>query len=77
MPTKLIYCDDQKAGITRKKLRNNAWGYWDAKGNRITDRDEIDRLNAIALPPAYTDAWFAPNPRCHLQATGYDEKGRK
>ena len=77
MPTKLIYCDDQKPGITRKKLRNNGWGYWDAKGNRITDRDEIHRLNAIALPPAYTDAWFAPNPRCHLQATGYDEKGRK
>ena len=30
-------------------------------GKRITDRDEIDRLNAIGLPPAYRDAWFCPS----------------
>ena len=26
------------------------WAYFDGEGKRITDRDEIDRLNAIALP---------------------------
>ena len=46
-------------------------------GNRITDRDEIDRLNAIGLPPAYTDAWFCADPNGHLQATGIDARGRK
>lgn len=53
------------------------WAYRDAAGNRITDRDEIDRLNAIALPPAYTDAWYCPHPDGHLQATGIDDRGRK
>ncbi|GGO99074.1 DNA topoisomerase IB [Stakelama pacifica] len=77
MATKLRYCDDSGPGITRKKTRHDSWAYWDAKGNRITDRAEIDRLNAIALPPAYRDAWFAPHADCHLQATGYDDKGRK
>ena len=72
----IVYVDDQETGITRRKVRHS-WGYWDAAGKRITDREEIDRLNAIGLPPAYARAWFCPDPRGHIQATGYDEKGRK
>ena len=74
--TKLIHVDDSKPGITRRKA-GHGWGYWNAKGERITDRDEIDRLNRIALPPAYTDAWFCPSPNGHIQATGIDARGRK
>ncbi len=74
--TILCYVDDALPGITRKKA-GNGWGYYDPKGKRITDREEIDRLNAIALPPAYKDAWFCPSPQGHIQATGVDEKGRK
>jgi DNA topoisomerase I len=72
----IVYVDPEMPGISRKKVRNG-WGYWDAKGNRITDREEIDRLNKIALPPAYVDAWFCPSPHGHIQAIGYDAKGRK
>lgn len=72
----LRYCDDSRPGITRRKLRHG-WSYWDADGTRISDRDEIDRLNAVGLPPAYTDAWFCPHPNGHLQATGIDDRGRK
>ena len=53
------------------------WAYFDAEGNRVTDRDEIDRLNAIGLPPAYENAWFCADPNGHLQATGVDARGRK
>jgi DNA topoisomerase-1 len=53
------------------------WAYFDAEGNRITDRGEIDRLNSIGLPPAYADAWFCADPEGHLQATGIDARGRK
>jgi DNA topoisomerase I len=53
------------------------WAYFDAAGNRVTDRDEIDRLNSIGLPPAYADAWFCADPNGHLQATGIDARGRK
>jgi DNA topoisomerase I len=63
-------------GITRKKI-GRAWGYFDSDGKRITNRDEIGRLNAIALPPAYVDAWFCPHPDGHIQATGTDARGRK
>jgi DNA topoisomerase-1 len=73
---RLIFCDDSLPGITRRKA-GRGWAYFDAKGKRITDRDEIDRLNRIALPPAYTDAWFCPAENGHLLATGIDAKGRK
>ncbi|MEO0063219.1 MAG: hypothetical protein RLZZ08_1779 [Pseudomonadota bacterium] len=72
----LRYIDDSQPGITRRKAGVH-WGYFDAGGTRITDRDEIDRLNRIALPPAYQQAWFCPDPGGHLQATGMDARGRK
>jgi DNA topoisomerase I len=72
----LEYVDDSGPGITRKKLAHG-WAYFDPDGKRITDRDKIDRLNKIALPPAYTDAWFCPKDCGHLLATGIDARGRK
>ncbi|MES2097113.1 MAG: DNA topoisomerase IB [Pseudomonadota bacterium] len=74
--TRIVYCDDSQPGITRQKMRHG-WGYWDSAGNRITDREEIDRLNAVGLPPAYENAWFCPKPHGHIQAIGWDNKGRK
>ncbi|HLV07292.1 MAG TPA: DNA topoisomerase IB [Croceibacterium sp.] len=72
----LEFVDDRGPGITRKKMRHG-WAYFDPDGKRITDRDEIDRLNRIALPPAYTDAWFCPSACGHILATGIDARGRK
>ena len=72
----IVHADDRNPGIRRRALKRG-WAYHDADGNRITDRDEIDRLNAVALPPAYRDCWFCPSPWGHIQATGYDDRGRK
>ncbi|MBB6504357.1 DNA topoisomerase-1 [Sphingomonas endophytica] len=77
MTGNIVFFEDDTPGITRKRTRHGAWAYYDASGTRIADRDEIDRLNAIGLPPAYTDAWFCPDPEGHIQAVGWDEKGRK
>ena len=72
----LRHSSDTEPGISRKRM-GRYWAYFDAEGNRITDREEIDRLNAVGLPPAYTDAWFCADPDAHLQATGIDARGRK
>ena len=74
--TAITYADDSAPGITRRLLRGH-WAYFAPSGTRITDRDAIDRLNRIALPPAYRDAWFCPDPDGHIQAVGWDAKGRK
>lgn len=73
---RLIHVDDGLPGITRERV-GEGWRYRDAKGQIIRDRDEIARLNAIALPPAYEDAWFCPAANGHILATGYDARGRK
>ncbi|MDG6080229.1 DNA topoisomerase IB [Erythrobacter litoralis] len=72
----LIYVDDELPGITRKGA-GKGWAYYDPEGALIKDRAEKKRLNAIALPPAYTDEWFCPAPNGHILATGIDAKGRK
>ena len=74
--TKLIYVDDDLPGISRKGA-GKGWAYYDPEGRLITDRAEKRRLNAVALPPAYTDAWFCPAPNGHILATGIDAKRRK
>ncbi|GAB5349289.1 DNA topoisomerase IB [Alteriqipengyuania sp. 357] len=74
--SKLIFVDDSLPGITRKGA-GKGWAYYDPEGALIRDSAERDRLNAIALPPAYVDCWFCPAPNGHILATGYDAKGRK
>lgn len=79
MPEKkqrLRHSADNEPGYTRKRM-GRYWAYFDKDGERITGRGEIERLNAIGLPPAYTDAWFCRDSNGHLQATGIDARGRK
>jgi DNA topoisomerase I len=72
----LRHSSDDEPGYSRQR-KGRSWAYFDEHGKRVTDRDEIERLNAVALPPAYTDAWFCKDPNGHLQATGRDDRGRK
>jgi DNA topoisomerase I len=58
--------------LGRKRLR-----YVDARDEPITNADELDRIAALAIPPAWTDVWISPSPRARLQATGMDAAGRK
>ena len=70
------HSSDSEPGITRER-KGKAWAYFTPDGQRITDRGEIDRLNAVGLPPAYENAWFCTDAEGHLQATGVDARGRK
>lgn len=76
LPPDLHYVDDTQPGIRRKRLRGK-FCYFDAADQRISEADEIKRLNALAVPPAYTDVWICADPQGHLQATGRDARGRK
>ena len=72
----LRHSADEEPGYSRRKA-GRGWGYYDERGKRVTNRDEIERLNSIGLPPAYSDAWFCKDAEGHLQATGRDARGRK
>lgn len=76
LPRDLHYVDDSQPGLSRRKLRGK-FQYFDSHGQRLTGADEIQRINALAIPPAYTDVWICADPKGHLQATGRDARGRK
>jgi DNA topoisomerase IB len=72
----LRYVADTRRGVTRRRV-GERWEYLDPKGKRITDAEEIARIDRLAIPPAYTDVWICPDARGHIQATGRDARGRK
>ena len=57
--------------------RRRPFRYFDSQGRRIRDPDVVARLDALAIPPAWTDVRIAPTPRAKLQAVGIDSAGRK
>ena len=73
---RLRHSSDSEPGYSRRR-HGRYWQYFDEKGERVTDRATIDRLNSLALPPAYANAWYCKDSNGHLQATGVDDRGRK
>lgn len=72
----LRYVTDSMPGIRRQR-----WGrgftYIKPDGGRLQASEERDRIESLAIPPAYSDVWICPLTNGHLQATGRDAKGRK
>lgn len=75
-PTGLTYYPDDRPGITRRKA-GRGFSYRAPDGTRIDNADERARIEAMAVPPAYTDVWITPRATGHLQATGRDAAARK
>jgi DNA topoisomerase-1 len=72
----LRYVTDSAPGITRRRA-GKGFSYRDPHGRPIAAHEELARLRALAIPPAWTGVWICPHPRGHLQATGRDARGRK
>jgi DNA topoisomerase-1 len=60
----------------RRKGAGRGFTYTEADGTRIDDVEVVERIKALAIPPAWTDVWICSDPRGHIQATGVDAKGR-
>jgi len=43
----------------------------------VTEEEVLERIRALAIPPAWEDVWICPLPMGHIQATGIDAAGRK
>jgi len=54
-----------------------AFRYLDGRGKQIRDAEVLERIEELAIPPAWKDVWISPRPYAKLQATGYDKAGRK
>lgn len=72
----LRYVTDTRPGIRRKRA-GRGFAYIGIDGAPIRDPQELRRIQALGIPPAWTGVWICPLPHGHLQATGRDAKGRK
>src|SRR5262245_23372371 len=63
-------------GYTRH-VHGKGFGYLNPDKTPIVDREELRRIKALVIPPAWNEVWICSIPNGHLQATGRDSKGRK
>jgi DNA topoisomerase-1 len=72
----LRYVKEDEPGLLRKR-----WGrgftYLLPDGEHLDNDDLRDRIDALAIPPAWTDVWICTDLNGHILATGRDEEGRK
>lgn len=66
----------RKGGWRRVGSRRH-FRYENARGRRITNREQLERIESLAIPPAWKDVWISPRPGAKLQATGVDSAGRR
>jgi DNA topoisomerase I len=72
----LRYVSDARPGYRRRRS-GKGFVYLDLQDKVIRDRATLDRIASLAIPPAWTEVWIAPEPNGHIQATGRDDRGRK
>jgi DNA topoisomerase I len=72
----LRYISDSGPGIRRYK-HGKIFKYINPNGTVIVNQNTLERIKKLIVPPAWKDVWISPLEQSHLQATGFDQKGRK
>jgi DNA topoisomerase I len=62
-------------GWTRRRA-GKGFAYRDENGRPLSP-DQVERIRALAIPPAWRDVWICPVPNGHIQAIGTDDAGRR
>jgi DNA topoisomerase IB len=73
--TRLRTVSCQDPGWTRRR-RGRGFEYLDEDG-RPLDPEQVERVRALVIPPAWQEVWICPDERGHLQAVGVDDASRK
>ena len=71
---RLRHVDCAGPGLTRRR-RGSGFSYLDERGRPIREPETLERIRALAIPPAWVDVWICPAANGHLQAVGTDEAG--
>jgi DNA topoisomerase-1 len=72
----LHYSSPEGSGYKRTKA-GRGFRYVDSEGRSFAERDFIRRARSLVIPPAWTSVWVNSDPAGHIQAVGWDAKGRK
>jgi DNA topoisomerase-1 len=71
----LVYVNDQQPGITR--IRKGKGFSYLLNDRPIRDKEIIQRIRRLAIPPAWNRTWICTREDGHIQATGFDARDRK
>lgn len=75
MSAELSFGSDQAPGIRRTGAKR--FRYVNELTGKPASAADVARIQALVIPPAWTQVWIAAEPSSHLQATGRDARGRK
>lgn len=73
--SRLRRSDLRGPGVHRTR-RGTGFTFVDESGHPV-DAATRERAVALVIPPAWRDVWVAPHANGHVQATGFDEAGRR
>jgi DNA topoisomerase-1 len=73
---RLRRADCSGPGIRRIR-RGRGFGFEENDGSKVEDPEALERIAELAIPPAWREVWICSDPLGHIQATGYDDAGRK
>lgn len=71
----LLYVSDTQPGILR--LKKGKGCCYLLAGKPIRDKTELQRIRKLAIPPSWSHIWICSAANGHIQATGFDLRGRK
>ena len=71
---RLLYVSDTLPGIRRIK-KGKGFSY--VAGRKAVTGEDLTRIKKLVIPPAWTRVWICSSANGHIQATGYDLRGRK
>lgn len=72
----LRYAANSDKGYYRNKV-NDDYVYTDENRKKIRNKEILERIKKLVIPPAWENVWISPYENGHLQVTGTDVKGRK
>ena len=72
----LHYASPEGTGFKRVRA-GRGFKYIDSEGRAVRDRVFVRRARSLVIPPAWASVWVSADPNGHIQAVGWDAKGRK
>ena len=63
--------------ILRKGTKKSGFRYVTPAGKPVRQRDHLERIDELRIPPAWTGVHIAASPKPAIQAWGFDARGRK
>jgi DNA topoisomerase I len=72
----LRYSSPEGTGY-RRIAAGSGFKYVDGQERTVDEEGTLELIEALVIPPAWRNVWISSDPSSHIQAVGWDAKGRK